>query len=84
MKWREIPRRYNDRLAELRATLAQDPYAILGLSSSASDDELKLAYRKHVRTYHPDMQSDFLRAHAQEVVKIVNEAYKRIRAMRGT
>ncbi|MBC7161542.1 MAG: J domain-containing protein [Immundisolibacter sp.] len=84
MKWREIPRQYNDRVAELRAKLAQDPYAILGLSSSASDDELKMAYRKLVRTYHPDKQSDFMRAHAQEVVKIVNEAYGRIRAMRGT
>jgi molecular chaperone DnaJ len=83
MKWRQISKGYHDRIAELRAKLVQDPYAILGLSPSASDDEIKRAYRKHVRTYHPDMQGDFLRDYAQEVVKIVNQAYERICATRG-
>lgn len=83
MKWREISQQYNDQIAKLRANLAQDPYKLLGLSSSASDDEIKRAYRKHVRAYHPDKQSAFMRAHGQEMVKIVNEAYERIQAMRG-
>jgi DnaJ-class molecular chaperone len=83
MKWREISKGYNDRLTELRAKLVQDPYSIFGLSPSASNDEIKRAYRKYVRAYHPDKQGDFLRDHAQEVVKIVNQAYERICAMRG-
>ena len=31
-----------------------DPYKILGVSPSASDDEVKDAYRKLVKKYHPD------------------------------
>jgi len=31
-----------------------DPYKILGVSPSATDDEVKQAYRTLVRKYHPD------------------------------
>ena len=31
-----------------------DPYRVLGVSPSASDDEVKKAYRKLSRIYHPD------------------------------
>ena len=32
----------------------QDPYSILGISRDASDEEVKKAYRKLSRKYHPD------------------------------
>ena len=32
-----------------------DPYTILGVSSSATDDEVKKAYRTLSKKYHPDM-----------------------------
>jgi DnaJ-class molecular chaperone len=35
-----------------------DPYAILGLKKSATDAEIKKAYRKLVRTSHPDINPD--------------------------
>ena len=31
-----------------------DPYSVLGVPSSASDDEVKKAYRELIRKYHPD------------------------------
>ena len=83
MKWRDIPRSYTDRLTELQAQLAKDPYSVLGLDASATDDELKRAYRAKVRAYHPDTQGTFLRAHAQEVLKVINAAYERIQALRN-
>ncbi|GGA51400.1 J domain-containing protein [Dyella nitratireducens] len=83
MKWRNIPNAYQDRIAELTAQLEQDPFAVLGIEASASDDEIRLAYRKRVRAYHPDRQDEFIRLHAQEVIKIVNSAYERICRVRG-
>ena len=35
-----------------------DPYSILGISRDASDDEVKKAYRKLSRQYHPDANID--------------------------
>lgn len=83
MKWKNIPNTYQDRVAELRILLTDDPFAVLGTSSTASNDEVRLAYRKKVRAYHPDRQDEFVRLHAQEVIKIVNTAYEHICRARG-
>jgi len=60
-----------------------DPYKILGVSPSASDDEVKRAYRELVRKYHPDNYHDNpLSDLAQDKMKEVNEAYDAINKMR--
>ena len=35
-----------------------DPYSALGLTKSATADDIKKAYRKLVRTSHPDLHPD--------------------------
>lgn len=53
-----------------------DPYRVLGVSPSASDDEIKKAYRELVRKYHPDNYHDNPLADlASEKMKEINEAY---------
>lgn len=83
MKWTDVPREYPDRLERLRKSLESDPYSVLDVASSASNDEVRAAYRRKVRAYHPDRQDDFIRAHAQEVLKIVNSAYEKVCRARG-
>lgn len=60
-----------------------DPYSVLGVSSSASDDEIKKAYRELARKYHPDnYQDNPLADLAEEKMKAINEAYESIQKMR--
>lgn len=51
----------------------RDPYEVLGLSPGASDDEIKAAYRKLAKKYHPDLNGGSATAEAK--MKEVNEAY---------
>ncbi len=56
-----------------------DPYQILGMSRDASDDEIKKAYRKLSRQYHPDSNIDNPnKEQAEEKFKQVQAAYKQI------
>lgn len=52
----------------------RDFYEVLGLSRTASADEIKRAYRGLARTHHPDVSSD--KAQAEHRFKEINEAYE--------
>jgi DnaJ like chaperone protein len=59
-----------------------DPYQVLGLSPQASEDEIKRAWRRLMRVYHPDAVMASGRpgdlAHAQQKVAAINAAYEAI------
>lgn len=60
-----------------------DPYAVLGVSPSASDDQIKKAYRDLVKKYHPDNYvNNPLADLAESKMKEINEAYDTIVKMR--
>ncbi len=52
----------------------QNYYKILGIAEDASEDQIKKAFRKGARKYHPDVNPD--NPEAEENFKILNEAYQ--------
>ena len=52
--------------------LSKDFYKVLGVSKDASDDDIKKAYRKLARKYHPDVNKT---KEAEEKFKDISEAY---------
>ena len=60
-----------------------DPYQILNIPPTATDEEVKRAYRDLARKYHPDNYHDNPLADlAQEKMKEINEAYDQIQKQR--
>lgn len=63
--------------------MTQDPYQVLGIPSTATDDEVKKAYRDLSRKYHPDSYVNNPLANlAEEKFKEVQEAYDTIMKQR--
>lgn len=66
----------------------KNPYEVLGIKETATDAEVKKAYRDLVKKYHPDQYADNpLKKLAEEKLREVNEAYDeitRVRANKGS
>ena len=62
----------------------RDPYSILGVTPESTDDEIKKAYYKLARKYHPDNFTDPQKsAMASDKMKEINEAYDEIKRLRS-
>ena len=57
--------------------IIDDPYKVLGVSPDASDEEIKRAYRKLAKKYHPDLNPGD--AEAAKRMQEVNAAYEQIK-----
>jgi DnaJ-domain-containing protein 1 len=74
-------------MRELRGESVPDPamprgdgevaYRLLGISASASWDEVERAYRRKAHKHHPDHGGD------EDAMRALNEAYQQIKRMRG-
>ena len=58
------------------ATTSQDFYSILGVSKTADQKELKKAYRRLARKYHPDLHPGEKKAGMEKKFQELNEAYE--------
>ena len=54
-----------------------DPYEILGVQRGASEEEIKKAYKRQSRKYHPDANLDNPKA-AEEKFKQIQQAYQQV------
>lgn len=74
--------------ANFTGTEATDPYAVLGLSRDAPDEEVKRTYRELIREHHPDrliaegMPQEFVDV-ANHKLAAINAAYDKIRKERA-
>ena len=70
----QVAKELNDIAAGVeRAARAVDPYSILGLSHSASLEEVKMRYRQLSNIYHPDKEGGY-----EGAMKLLNNAYEQI------
>ncbi|MBX3114664.1 MAG: J domain-containing protein [Fimbriimonadaceae bacterium] len=65
---------YSTKVLERKNAMKNDYYALLGVSKKADEKEIKAAYRKLARKYHPDLNPN--NPEAEQKFKEVSEAYE--------
>ena len=74
LKWKEL-NRYTNFIEELQK---KTPYEILEIKNTATPEEIRQAYLKKVKIYHPDNSDEFIKINNENILKIINGAYETI------
>lgn len=77
MKWKNRSSQLSDELSRLSG---MDPHELLSIARDACAEDVKGAYRRLVKVYHPDKADPFMRSHNEQVIKLVNAAYEKLMA----
>ena len=83
---RSMSRTYGEGEFKDEASIEADPYAVLGLDSQATNEEIKRAFHAMLRRYHPDRverRDQVVRSIALEMTKKATLAFSKIRKERG-
>lgn len=84
--WMGISAQMVDQLNHLGGDTVEDAYELLGIAPTATDEEVKQAYKKMALKYHPDRVATLgedVKRKAEETFKRINEAKERIYKQRG-
>jgi DnaJ-class molecular chaperone len=76
MRWFDVRSGYTSRIEVLSA---MQPHERLGVAQEAPHEEVKAAYLRLAKAYHPDVADPFMAQYHQEVMKLMNEAYELLR-----
>lgn len=58
-------------------SMSRNYYDVLGIQRSASDSEIRIAYRELAKRYHPDINP--ANPHAEDLIRSINQAYSVLR-----
>ena len=85
-QWMQMPPSEVDKMLHLEGDSLADAYKVLGVSPSATDDEVKRAFRKLALEHHPDRVAKLgedVRKAAEKKFQEINAAKERIYKARG-
>lgn len=85
-QWMQLSASEVDSMLHLEGDTLEDAYKVLGVSPSATDDEVRKAYRKLALEHHPDRVAklgDDVRKAAEKKFQEINAAKERIYKARG-
>jgi curved DNA-binding protein CbpA len=76
MRWKDLNQGYKDRID---GVAAKTPRELLGVGKDATAQQIKSAYLRLVKAYHQDVSDPFMAKHNQEVLKLINAAYEKLK-----